>query len=47
MQNVRLIIFAGCNTADNGDDNLAHRAYYLGAKTSIVWSPNYNSSKSY
>lgn len=37
MQNVKLIIFAGCSTADNVDNNITHRAYYLGAKTSIGW----------
>ena len=41
MKNVKLIIFAGCNTA-NGFYNIAREACEMGAKTSIGWTVSVN-----
>jgi len=41
MKNVKLIIFAGCNTA-NGSNNIAKEANEMGAKISIGWTVSVN-----
>lgn len=38
LSNVKLITFAGCNTATNGDDNIVAKAHNAGATTTIGWT---------
>lgn len=38
LEGVSLMTFAGCNTASNGDDNIAAKAHQLGAKVTVGWT---------
>lgn len=38
LTGVRLITFAGCNTAANGDDNIAAKAHQAGAAVTVGWT---------
>lgn len=38
LSNVKLITFAGCNTASNNNDNIAYKAQQEGASTTVGWT---------
>lgn len=40
MSNVKLVVFAGCQTANNSSSNLAKSANSLGAKATLGWIPS-------
>lgn len=43
LNSVKLITFAGCNTATNGDDNIVAAAHNAGATTTIGWTESIGS----